>query len=203
MAKLEALSLGDTVGKDFTFTRQTPKGPRDIVVHIRALSAMDLDRARVNAEIYADHQCGKIDGTKGAPTRDEILADARDIEVLALALRDPEKPDECWAGSGTLRGTLSTNEIALLLRAYNAFQDEVGPLFSTLTDERYEAMLSAIAQRASADPLVLYDSRTQKDFITTTVLELLALRMAKSSTTSESSEPSSPSEASDEQKPNA
>lgn len=187
MAKLEALKLGATAGKDFTFTHHEDKGPREVTVHIRPLTALDLDRARVSAETYVADLVRRNEAA--GQSREALIDDAREIEVLALALRDPDKPDECWAGSALLRSMLTTNEIALLFRAYHEHQDHVGPLFSTLTFERYEEMIKAIAQVGRADPLVIsFDSHTQRAFITTMAVELWSSRTAKSSGTSDSNE---------------
>jgi len=189
VAKLEALKLGKTATKRFTFTRQTEDGPEEVTVLIRPMTALDLDRARVNAETYVASEIDKNRAVAGS--RDVLIDDAREIEILALALRDPDAPEEAWAGSAALRSMLTTNEIALLFRAYHEHQDNVGPLLSSLTPERYEAMIQAIAEAGRADPFILFDSRTQRAFITTMASELWSSRMARSSGTSDSSEPES------------
>lgn len=198
--KLGALQIGPTIGKPFSFTRQTTDGPRELKVLICPLTAQDLDRARVNAELYLD----TLDREKVAPeARQSVLADAREIEVLALAVRDPDNPIEAWASADLIRSKLTTYEIALLFKAYHEHQDDVGPLVTTLTADRYEAMLKAIAEAGRADPFVLFDSRTQKDFITSTVAELWSYRMARSSGTSDSTERESNSSSSTSEAPAA
>lgn len=186
MAKLEALKLGAAAGRLFTFEHMTDDGPVDVSVWIRPLTAADLDRARVNAEIYVANEIEKNRAAEGS--REAIIDDAREIEVLALALRDPDNHAECWAGSARLRSDLTTNEIALLFRVYHEHQDSIGPLMSSLTVERYHAMIEAIAKAGRADPFTLFDSRTQRDCITTMASELWSSRTAKSSGISGSNE---------------
>ncbi len=195
MAKLEALKLGKTATRKLTFTRHTESGPVEATVLIRPLTALDLDRARINAETYVANEIAANRAAEGS--RDVLIDDAREIEVLAIALLDPDAPDECWAGSAVLRALLTTNEIALLFRAYHEHQDQVGPLFSQLTFERREEMIKAIAEAGRLDPFTSFDSHTQRGFIISMAVELWSSRTAKSSGTSGSNERESNSSSGD------
>lgn len=180
MGKLADLMLGDAAGRDFKFTYTNRSGKQiDLHVWIRPLTMLELDRARVNAEVYV----ASIDPEKrlSEEKRAESLFDAEQVETLAIALRDPDKPDEIWAGPAELRGRFSSAEFGPLLRAYHDMVDSIGATMSTLTAERYDALVEACAKDASDAPLLFCDSRMRKVFVASMAAELLTLRMAKSS----------------------
>jgi hypothetical protein len=190
MAKLEALKLGKTAGKRFTFTRKTSTGDAvPVEVLIVPLSPTDIDRARIDAENYFE----SLPDAKTMPqtTRDEIVTDAREVETLSRALRDVDAPEDIFAGPAALRSLLTTNELGVLLKAYVHHQDDVGPLMSKLTNERLEGIIEAVAKTGELDPFVFFDSPTQKACIISMARLLWNSRTDRSSTTSDSCEPGS------------
>lgn len=187
MAKLSELMLGPAAGRDFTFEHARRDGTKkQVTVHIRPLTASEMDRARLNAEVYLKSldPSGSFSSTK----REEVLFDAEQIETLSFSLRNPSNVDSVWAGPAELRDALSTSTISVLLRAYHDVVDEIGPSMSTLNPQRYEQLVEACAKDASDRPLLFCDSRTRRDFIASIALELWTSRTDKSLPTSDSSE---------------
>ena len=187
MAKLEALKLGKTAGKRFKFTRKTSSGEAvPVEVLIVPLSPTDIDRARIDAENYFE----SLPDAKTMPqaTRDEIVTDAREVETLSRALRDVDAPEDIFAGPAAMRSLLTTAELGVLLKAYVFHQDDVGPLASKLTPERFNQVVEDVAKTGELDPLVFFDSPTQKECIISMARLLWNSRTDRSSTTSDSSE---------------
>ena len=187
MAKLASLMLGPAAGREFAFAYTNRSGKKiDCKVWIRPLTMSEMDLARINAEVYLS----SIDPEKrlSSSKREEVLFDAEQVETLAIALRDTEKPDEIWAGPAELRARFSSAEFGPLLRAYHDMVDSIGSTMSTLTKERYEALVEACAKDASDAPLLFCDSSMRKSFVASMAAELWTSRMDRSSPLSESVE---------------
>jgi hypothetical protein len=197
MAKLADLQLATGTLKPFTFKHTEKNGNVvDVKVLIRVLTKAELDLARANALSTVQHLSKEL---REGRTYDQMLAEARTIEILASACMDPEKPTEQWAPQMVIAQTLHPGAIALLERAYEEHQDDCGPFVRDLTSEQYDAIVEEVAREASADPLALFAWPLRNACIITMARELRALRTEKSSRSSESNSPStdggSPAEA--------
>mgnify|MGYP001596473758 CR=1 FL=1 len=190
MAKLADLQLGTLKTRAFSFVRRAADGSEKTVsVRIRILNQQQLDQAKVDAAAYVN-RLAPVDA-KGL-SHDELIEDARVVELLSRALCDPDsdtKEPDIWASPAHLRTLLSPSELAGLHKAYEDHVEDTGPIVHKLSPELFEATLKVVAEEASADPLLLFVSSIRKAFVVTTALELMRLRTDKSLLTSESSEP--------------
>lgn len=192
MAKLADLELATGARKSFTFKHSKMSGAvEDVTVEIRVLSKNEIDIARKNALTTVKDLSEKL---KEGRTYDEMLAEARTIELLAMALMDPDKPSEPWATPMQLAMTLHPGAIGLLARAYDEHQDDCGPFLRDMTPEQFEATVSEIAREASADPLAFYASPLRNAFVITLARELVMLRTENSSRSSATTEHSTSGE---------
>jgi len=185
MAKLEGLKLGKTVRKPFSFIRKTKDGDTKVEVLIEVLTARELDLARIDAANYIKSLASESLDSSAAH---ELSRDAEEIEVLARALKDPEHPEELWAGPSMLRTRLTSPEIALLAKAVEEHQQDVGPILHKLSAKAFDDLVQNIAENESADPLVFFDAHTQKNFIVIMASRLWSLQTDKLSTSLRSNE---------------
>lgn len=197
MAKLAEMLLGPLKMRPFTLVRHTAKGVESHNVLIRILTALEIDRARIDAAEYIDsltdrERAGEL-VKRGFVDAEMLYEDARIIEVLAHAVMDADKPDECWSGPAEMRKRLIPSETGALYKAYADHEEEIGPIKRVMTPELFEAALQAVAEEGTADPLLLFGSHIVKDFIVSTARELWSLRAARSSPISDSSALPTPS----------
>lgn len=189
MSKLADLQLSTGALKPFTFKHAKRDGTViDVTVMLRVLSKSEIDLARKNAHSTVKDLSAEL---KDGKSFEEMLAESRTIEMLAMACMDAEKPSEPWAGPMELAQKLHPGAIAALSRAYDEHQEECGPFVHDLTVEQYEALLEVIAQEASADPLALFAAPLRNAFTITMAKELRSLRTERSLRSSESNERSS------------
>lgn len=191
MAKLADLQLSTGALKAFTFKHAKRDGTvTDVTVMLRVLSKAEIDLARKNAYSTIKDLSAEL---KDGKSYEDMLAESRTIEMLAMACMDVEKPSEPWAGPMELAQKLHPGAIAALSRAYDEHQEECGPFVHDLTGEQYEALLEVIAAEASADPLALFAAPLRNAFTITMAKELRSLRTERSLRSSESNErPSEP-----------
>lgn len=176
--KLSELKLGRAARKPYTWTRKLENGEEQHpAVLIQVLTKTELDSARLNAYFYVKYLSKEqLDGR----AYEELLEDARVVEVLALALRDPSKPQEAWSSPLEISQTLTTNEIAALWKVYYDWQTTQSPMVTDMTPETFEATLEAVAKTESADPLVLFESHMRNSFIIILAKALVNLRTENS-----------------------
>lgn len=191
MSRLADLQLGTGALKPFSFKRTKLDGTEiDVSVLIRCLTKTESDIARVRAK----KSVNDLDKSARGNTEDgELLAEARIVETLAIALRNAEKPEEPWASAFEITQTLDVGTIALLGQEYTRHQEACGPFIQDLTSEQVDAMIEVIAKEGSADPFFLCASPLQNAFVTTLAKLLVTLRMENSSSSSDSTQPSSES----------
>ena len=184
MGKLADLIQGNDLWKrDFTVVRKSEPGTPDTVYDpaIRVVTGREYDLARVNATIYTE----ALDKRKSlGSTRAELVEDARIVEILAMALMDPQSTPnvpEPWASPEEIRARLRPEEIAAYWKAYEDFANDQGPIVWRMSEAEYNAVIAEIDQEASADPLLLFASSTRKSFIVSMARELVSLRTLVSS----------------------
>lgn len=188
MSKLADLAFGASRLKAVSFKRTRQDGTVvDAHLKIRLLTKIEMDEARVNARATV---LSRDKDLKEGRAFDELLEDSRVVEILAIACRDSEKPDEPWSSPYEIERTLTPPEIAMLFELYSEHQAECGPILHDLTTEQFETLLEAIAKEGSADPFLFCASPLRNAFIISTAKELLSLRMASSSRSSASTESS-------------
>lgn len=191
MSKLAELQLGGSQLKDISFTKTKRDGTVVTVrVLMQVLTKRDLDLARVDARKTVQRLDKDLADGRAF---EELLEDARIVEILARACRNPEKVEEQWATPLDIELTLTTPEIATLWKFYEEHQDACGPIIHDLTTERYETLIEAIVKEGSADPFVFCASPLRNAFVITMARELLSLRMESSSRSSDSTSPSAES----------
>ena len=115
----------------------------------------------------------------------ELVEEARQYEVLSVALRDPENPSMPWADSGDLRSRLTIDEIAGAWRAYEAFQEEQGPIIRELSNAQVEALVKALVEDADTDPLLCIGYHARLSFTRTLAFRLVSLQMDNALLTSQ------------------
>lgn len=187
MSKLADLQLSTGALKPFSFKHAKKDGSIvDVHVMLRVLTKAELDRARANAHLTVKALSAELREGKG---NDDLLAEARTVEILAAACMDPDDTSRPWASPLEIAQTLHPGAIGALERAYFEHQEECGPFIRDLTAEQYEALVETIAQEASADPLALFATSLRNACVITMARELVSLRTEKSSRSSESSEP--------------
>lgn len=174
--KLKELELGPALHKDFPFQHKKLSGEVvEVNVKIRVLHPEETLAARVNARRTVLRLDSAL--TEGRDYN-ELLEDAKVHEVLAIALRDPEKPEEPWASPVEVRTILNEVETALLWTAYLDWQATVGPIITELSVPEYEGFLTAVASEVESDPLSFFAPPLRRNFTRTMACQLLELRMA-------------------------
>jgi len=196
LAKLAELLLGTENYKPFTFKHTKRDGTLvDVEVAIRPLTKVEIDRARANAhktvqDLLKNAQAADL---REGRTYEELLDEARAVELLAIALRDPQKPGEPWSTPMEMAMTLHPDAIGLLSEQWEAHQHLSGPKLQDLTDDEFNAIVAAIALEGRADPFFLFASPLRNLFITRLAKEAFTSRMASSSASSDSNESSTAS----------
>jgi hypothetical protein len=178
--------LGTGKLRPFTFTRPKRDGtPIEVVVLIRALTKTEWDAARVNAKrtvLDLEKTSNPNDKAhRDAQPAEELLAEARIVEMLSVALRDPEDPDKPWATPLEIATILDCGTIAMLGQEYHRHQEECGPFLQDMTQEQRDALIERIAEDASADPFFLCAYPLQSAFIISLVREFVSLKTRMSS----------------------
>jgi hypothetical protein len=192
MSRLADLLLGTGKLRSFTFTRTRRDGISvDVSVLIRALTKHESDIARVAAKRTVQ-DLEKV-GRDATPS-EELLAEARLVEMLSVALRDPDDPDnKPWASPLEIASMLDVGTIAMLGQEYERHQEECGPFLQDMTQEQRDALIERIAEDANADPFFLCAFPLQKAFIISLVREFVSLKTRMSSSGSADSSLSSES----------
>lgn len=183
MARLRDLDLGTARTKPYSWVHKRANGDGvECNVVIQILTARDIDLARARAVEYvrqlraAHRPSRELAIDLDASIDRELVEEARQYEVLSVALRDPENPSMPWADSGDLRSRLTIDEIAGAWRAYEAFQEEQGPIVRDLSKEQTEAMIDALVKDVDTDPLLLLAYSSRLSFTRTLAFQLVALR---------------------------
>lgn len=176
----------------FSWPRRTRDGKVvQTTVRFRLLTTIDKHAARLNAE----HRVKKLCEDRNIDQKmvEEMRADQRTIESLALACRKPDDSDQPWLTSMEIEA-MPEIEVALLAKAYTEFEESFGPVDHELTLAKLDYWIEQAA-KGETDFLVLLASHTRKACFTLMAKELLRSRAAKSSSTSPGSGDSSDSEA--------
>jgi hypothetical protein len=185
MARLVDYALGIGSLKPITWTHKKRNGDEvELRANIRVLKKNELNQARLQAV----HDVARMDPSlKEGKSYEELLEEARVVQVLARALVDTESPDldspRPWASPMELEAMLSTSEVSFLWKAYVEWQEENSPAKYSLTPEEYESFVKT-AGEGNADFLVFFSSPTLKAFIISMAVELRTWRSASSSSTS-------------------
>jgi hypothetical protein len=164
--------------------RRTKTGVKGVAILLRILSTQDLENASLNAVRYVEDK-----ETKGAlkELRRELLDNARQVELLALALRDPDpshktpdgKPGH-FAGPNELRG-LPAEDLAWLWTAYSDFELAMSPIQRGITDAGgFNELLKKLAEEAELDPLAFCARGMRLSFTRTMAALLIDAAMGKS-----------------------
>jgi hypothetical protein len=196
MATLKELQKGAARMQPFSFTRQEADGKtRTFRIAFKLLLPWEMDAARLSAEQYLRQK--DPEGIAPAAHQD-IREDSRIIEVLALAMIDPDDaqhPDVLsgkrranqWAGPVEIRETLFPTEIDVLWAGWADFESSMSPRIRTMTSDQFEALVEALANEHDADPLVFCGARTRRLFLRSMAAELLTSRTTKPSPGSDTS----------------
>lgn len=201
MSKLADLQLGTGKLKPFTFKRTKTDGTEtDVHVLIRSLTKREADLARINA-VRSVNDLDK--NAREGSTHETLLAEARMVEMLAVALRDPEKPEEPWAPALEIATRLDEPTIALLGQEYQRHQEACGPFIQDMTTEQADALIEAIAKDGTADPFYFCASPMQSALLVILARQHVMSKTTSSSSSSDSTSPSTenasaPNQSSDE-----
>lgn len=191
MSKLADLKLGTGAIKRFSFERPNFQGGMQVcTVAIRPLTKAQIDEARLQAQATVDLLDKNV---RQNASYEELMQEARVVEMLSRALRDPDKPEEAWTNPLEIGQTFDLGTIGLLAREYEEVQAKFSPFLSDLTNEQFEAMVAAIAKEGDASPFFFCALPLQSAFITTLARELVTSRTQSLSSSSDSTTPSSDS----------
>lgn len=144
------------------FPRLDDDGKPLFSYRMQILTQAELDEARANAERYTREklkETQKITDEQVASVRreawSEIYEDAKCVELLYLACRDPEdvtKP--LFVAPRQIRTLITRDEAAAMFAAYEATQYRFGPQWRMLSDEECEKLIGKLEEGASAYPLL-------------------------------------------------
>lgn len=123
--RLRDLQLGKSASKRVTFTRLSETGKMDVTVLLVPLTNVEV------ADASADSQTG-------IPS----------AAVLAIALRDPDQPDQAWATESEIVSFLTVREIAMLMDTLIHHQEAVSPSLRSMTAKTFERLLDDIEVEA-------------------------------------------------------
>jgi hypothetical protein len=163
VAKLRDIQLGTSKLLPFAFDRRRADGETiNVRVVLRVLSKREMDLARANAESTV-----KDLKVKEGRSFDELFEEAKIVEILAVACRDPDAPEQPWANPLELATSLSAGEITVLWEAYTKHQDECSPILGDVTEEQFEALVDMIAREGDTAPLLSFASPLRNACIVT------------------------------------
>ena len=158
-------------------------------VAIRVLSVAELHGCRANATRYAREQLP--DAKPGEIGYEEIYREDLLAQLLAVACRQPDNVDLPFFpyGPKDVR-TRTSDELAVLLSAYNEHARVSGPILNEMTVDEMNAWVKRLQEGArTASPLSFLGSEAKNELI----LHLVSL-LSRSST--DSGSPGSPQESS-------
>jgi hypothetical protein len=183
MSRLAELELGTAATTPFSWKRRRSDGVEvECKVLVRVLTPYELDCARIEAVKYvrnlgANHlsEPNKRLEIENASDR-EVVEDSRQIEVLAIALRNTKNAAEPFATPMQLRQMLTNDEVAVLWRVYEAHQDMQGPIVRGMSEEQFEALVQALVEDADNDPLLCFAYSARRLFTRSMACQLVISR---------------------------
>lgn len=124
-------------------------------VYLRPLTQIELDMARANARAYVAKVLGDQKGS--VPWKPEELEDnATAAEILAVACRHPDDPEQPFFTYGAAETRMcTTEELAILFNHYNVIRERSYPTFREMSDTEAMAWLKALEEDAESFPFSL------------------------------------------------
>jgi hypothetical protein len=163
-------------------------------VAIFVLTESELMRARVAASQYAAALFAKTPNlVKDGETGYEIVRQQEQvIELLVIACRDPKNLKfPAFPNAELARKYVTSDEWAVLLRAYTDWQLESGPIMGDLTVQEMDDWLDRLEEGAASVPLSVLSSGALEQLLKRSVSRLRKSRAASGSPGSEPVELSS------------
>ncbi len=123
-------------------------GGKEVVkVAIRVPTSREQQNAWDDAHVRIQKRAEKVPAVAHDP---DIMLDARASSIVAVACRNPAKPDKdpAWPSASWIDEHMSADEIGALLRLVNIVRARKGPTPEEIDDERVE-MFAAMAARTS------------------------------------------------------
>lgn len=146
------ISKGRLPNATVDFPRYDDLGASVAKVYLRVLNQFELDTARANALRYV------IEATSGSnqnlPWRPEELEENAVIaEILAVACRDPQNPEEKFFSLGVIEVRQCTvDELAMLFASYNAIREKAYPTLQEMSEEEFVLWTKVLAEGAEQFP---------------------------------------------------
>lgn len=140
-------------------------------VHVRILTVGEEDVCLANARKYvADKLRTKEADLPWRP--EELEYNAQILEVLAIACRDPDNPEEPFFRMGVVeaRKFFNSEELGVLANVYTDIKTRNIPGLKNMTEEEVEAWVDALSEDWDVLPFAYYSRRQ---------LETLCERLAK------------------------
>lgn len=158
-SKLPGGGVGESIGK----------------VAIRVLTEHELHGCRVNAERTAREML-KDDAKPGNLGYQDIYNNELAFELVYMACRDPDDHGRpVFLHPKLTRELLTTDEVAVLLDAYNLHRAESGPILAELTLAEMEAWIAKLQEGGSRVPLASLSGEAKSDLILHLVRKLSTL----------------------------
>lgn len=155
------------------------------------LTEHELHECRANAERAAKELLKDDDAKQGNLGYEDIYRNELAFELVYQACRTPDDLNRpVFLHPKLTRKLLTTDEIAVLLDAYNIFRAESGPMLSEMTPAEMEAWIRMLQEGGSRVPLAKLSGEAKSDLI---LLLVKKLSMHTGSAGSPPAEPSSDS----------
>jgi hypothetical protein len=134
-------------------------------VALWVLTESELHSVRANADKVAKEFCGATSKSGDLGYEDAYRNEAV-FQLVCIACRNPSNLSQpAFVHPKLARQILTTDEIAQLAMAYNAFRLESGPLVSEMTAEEMEAWLQVLREGGSRVPLARLSGEALSDLV--------------------------------------
>lgn len=149
------------------FPRWTPDGKAPVKVFIRLLTAHEEMAALANARVYMKQLLkGSLD-LEWRPV--EIDENARAIEVLSIACRNPDNPEKPFfeLGAVEMRKHFGTDELAILWNDYRKLKEELHPLLrDDLTEKELDIWIATLKEGVAEFPFSAFTRSRLEQLLT-------------------------------------
>ena len=125
-------------------------------VGLWVLTEAELMACRAAADLYAKDLLDKNAPKSGDASLGylDIYRNALVVEVVWRACRNPAALlGPAFPSTAMIRRYMTSDELAVLFQAYSTFQQESGPMLSSMTKEEMDAWIDALVEGGSAVPL--------------------------------------------------
>lgn len=148
----QVVSRGKLPNATVDFPRFGDDGATVARVYLRVLTQKEQDLCLANAMLYAEQATSGSREAKWKP--EELIDNAIMAEVLAVACRNAESPEQPFFPHGVLdaRDHCTPDELGILFATYTALREQHYPALRTMSEDEMWAWTKALEEGADRFP---------------------------------------------------